>query len=86
MTEGKNVKISCNFDLRSQFIASTVMETKKLLADENKKQRVKQNKYVSWVLYVKFRIEKDRLVKYFAFLENVCYQYLNCVLRVTVIL
>ena len=65
---------------------STAMETKKLLADENKKQRVKQNKYVSWVLYVKFRIEKDRLVKYFAFLENVCYQYLNCVLRVTVFL
>ena len=59
------------------------MEAKKLLADENKKQRVKQNKYVSWVLYVKFRIEKDHLVKYFAFLENVCYQYLNCVLRVT---
>ena len=59
------------------------MEAKKLLADENKKQRVKQNKYVSWVLYVKFRIEKHRLVNYFAFLENVCYQYSNCVPRVT---
>ena len=33
------------------------MEAKKLLADENKKQSVKRNKYVSWVLYVKFRIE-----------------------------
>ena len=29
---------------------TTAMEAKKLLADENKKQRVKQNKYVSWVL------------------------------------
>ena len=62
---------------------STAMEAKKLLADENKKKRVKQNKYVSWVLYVKFRIEKHRLLKYFAFLENVCYQYSNCVPRVT---
>ena len=59
------------------------MEAKKLLADENKKRRVKQNKYVAWVLYVKFRKEKHRLVKYFAFLENVYYQYLNCVPRVT---
>ena len=29
---------------------TTAMEAKKLLADENKKQRFKQNKYVSWVL------------------------------------
>ena len=50
---------------------TTAMEAKKLLADETKKQRVKQNKYVSC------------LVKYFAFLENVCYEYLNCVLRIT---
>ena len=49
------------------------MEAKKLLADENKKQRVSG-------CYVKFRIEKHCLVKYFAFLENVCYEYLNCVL------
>ena len=28
---------------------------------------------VSWVLYVKFRIEKHCLVKDFAFLKNVCY-------------
>ena len=33
--------------------------------------------------YVKFRIEKHCLVKYFGFLENVCYEYLNCVLRIT---
>ena len=30
---------------------------------------------VSWVLYVKFRIEEHSLVKLFAFLKNVCYQY-----------
>ena len=30
-------------------------------------------KYVSWVLYAKFRIHC--LVKHFAFLKNVCYQY-----------
>ena len=29
---------------------TTAMEAKKLLADEKKKQRVKQNKYVSWEL------------------------------------
>ena len=28
---------------------------------------------VSWVLYVKFRIEKHCLVKDFALLKNVCY-------------
>ena len=44
---------------------TTAMDAKKLLADE--KQRVKQNKYVSWVLCVNFRIEKHCLVKYFAF-------------------
>ena len=59
---------------------TTAMEAKKLLADENKKQRVKQNKYVScWVL-CKVSNRKTCLVKYFAFLENVCYEYLNCVL------
>ena len=30
---------------------------------------------MSWVLYVKFRIEEHSLVKLFAFLKNVCYQY-----------
>ena len=30
---------------------------------------------VSWVLYVKFRIEEHSLVKLFAMLKNVCYQY-----------
>ena len=30
---------------------------------------------VSWVLYVKFRIEEHSLVKLFAFEKNVCYQY-----------
>ena len=30
---------------------------------------------VSWVLYVKFGIEEHSLVKPFAFLKNVCYQY-----------
>ena len=45
------------------------MEAKKLLADENKKQRVKQTN-MSPGCYVKFRIEKYCLVKYFAFLEK----------------
>ena len=62
---------------------TTAMEAKKLLADENKTQRVKQNKYVSCVLCKVSNREKHCLVKYFAFLENVCYEYLNCVLRIT---
>ena len=33
--------------------------------------------------YVKFQIEKHWLMKHFAFLKNVCYQYLNFVLWVT---
>ena len=36
-------------------------------------------------VYAKFQIEKHCLVKHFAFLKNVCYQYLNFVLRVTYI-
>ena len=38
---------------------------------------------VSWMLFVKFRIEWCCLVKHFSFLKNVCYQYVNFVLRVT---
>ena len=41
---------------------------------------------VSWVLYVKFNIEKHCLVKHFALLKNVCYQFLNFVLWVTYLL
>ena len=33
--------------------------------------------------YVKFQIDKHWLVKHFAFLKNICYQYLNFVLWVT---
>ena len=40
-------------------------------------------KYLSWVIYVKFRVEKHCLMKDFAFLKNVCHQYLNFALRVT---
>ena len=39
--------------------------------------------HVPWVLHVKFQIEKDCPVKKIAFLKNVCYPYLNFVLRVT---
>ena len=35
--------------------------------------------------YVRFQIEKHWLVKHFAFLKNISYQYLNFVLRVTYI-
>ena len=39
------------------------------------KQPLGSNKYVSWVLYVKFRIHKrDCLLKHFAFLKKVCHQ------------
>ena len=42
------------------------------------KQPLGSNKYVSWVLYVKFWIHKrDCLLKHFAFLKNVCYQFLK---------
>ena len=58
--------------------AATV--AKKSLADDKITACVK---YVSWELYVKFRIEKHCLVKHFAFLKNVCYQYVNFVLRGT---
>ena len=47
------------------------------------KEQLVSNKYVSWVLYEKFRTEKHCLVKHFAFLKNVCYQYLNLMLWVT---
>ena len=58
------------------------MVAKKLLVDDKITACVKQ---ISWVLYAKFRIEK-RLVKHFSFLKNVCYQYLDFLLRVTQLL
>ena len=61
---------------------TTAMEAKKLLADENKKQRVKQNKYVSWVL-CKVSNRKTLSGEIFCFFGKVCYEYLNCVLRIT---
>ena len=58
------------------------MVAKKLLVDDKIKACVKQ---VSWVLYAKFGIQK-RQVKHFAFLKNVCYQYLYFLLWVTQLL
>ena len=55
------------------------MVAKKLLVDDKIKACVKQ---VYWVSYAKFGIQK-RQVKHFAFLKNVCYQYLHFLLRVT---
>ena len=48
-----------------------------------KKLLVMIKKYVSWVLYAKFRIEKHCLLKHFAFLINVCNQYLIFLHQVT---
>lgn len=53
-------------------LQSMAMVVMKLLGDDQVTPCVK--KYVSWVLYVTFRIEKYRVVKHFAFLTNVCYQ------------
>ena len=57
------------------------MVAKKLLVDDKITACVKQIRLR--VLYEKFRIEKHSLVKHSAFLINVCYQYLNLVLRVS---
>ena len=57
------------------------MVAKKLLVDDKITTCVKQIRLR--VLYEKFWIEKHSLVKHSAFLINVCYQYLNLVLRVT---
>ena len=50
-------------------------------------QKAKQTACVKQIcllcVYVKLLIEKHCLVKHFAFLKNVGYQYLNFVLRVT---
>ena len=60
-------------------LQSMAMVAKILLADD-KITACAKNKYVSWVYYVKIRKEKHCLVKDFAFLKNVCYQYYNFVL------
>ena len=60
-------------------LQSEAMVAKKLLVDDKITASVKQN--VSWVLYV--RLQTLHLVKNFAFLKNICYQYLNFVLQVT---
>ena len=57
------------------------MVAKKLLVDDKITACVKQ--IFSLVTYVKFGIEKHCLLRHFAFLKSVCYQYLNFVLRVT---
>ena len=58
---------------------TTAMDAKKLLADE--KQRVKQNKYVSWVL-CEVSNRKTLSGEIFCFLGK-RHEYINCVLRVT---
>ena len=72
----KSVRVST---WRRLLLQNVAMVAKKLLVDDKITACVKQ---ISWVLYAKFRIEK-RLVKHFAFLKNVCYQYLHFLLRVT---
>ena len=61
-------------------LQSVAMVVQKLLVDNKITACVK---HVSWVLYVKFQIDKNCLVKHFALLKNVCNQYLNFVIRVT---
>ena len=46
------------------------------------KWQLVSNKYISWVLKVSNR-KYYCVVKHFAFLKNICYQYLNFVLAVT---
>ena len=55
-------------------LQSVAMVAQKLLVDNKITACVK---HVSWVLYVKFQIDKNCLVKHFALLKNVCNQYLN---------
>ena len=51
VTEVKNVNVSCNFDLRSHFNANHGNGREEIACRwKKKKQRVKQNKYFSWVL------------------------------------
>ena len=71
-TDGaKNVNISYFFDLRSHVIAKRRNVSEEIAG---------RNKYVFWA-YVKFRLSVQSNEK-FCCLENVCYQYLNFVLRV----
>ena len=71
-TDGaKNVNISYIFDLRSHVIAKRRNVSEEIAG---------RNKYVFWA-YVKFRLSIQSNEK-FCCLENVCYQYLNFVLRV----
>ena len=53
-------------------LQSAPILAKKLLVDEKIAACVKQ--ICLQLLFVKFRIEKNCLVKHFAFLKNVCYQ------------
>ena len=71
-TDGaKNVNISYIFDLRSRVIAKRRNVSEEIAG---------RNMYVFWA-YVKFRLLIQPNEKFY-FLENVCYQYLNFVLRV----
>ena len=71
VTEAKSLNVSYNFDLRLYVFS------------KHGNNSLYQTNYVSLVLYVKFWIGKHCLVKRFAFLKNVCYQYLHFVLWVT---
>ena len=71
-TDGaKNVNISYIFDLKSHVIAKRRNVSEEIAS---------RNKYVFWA-YVKCRLLIQSNEKFY-FLENVCYQYLNFVLRV----
>ena len=77
------IDISCNLDLRSHVIAKHSKGSDENASRWQNNSLCQTSMSLSYTVYVKFQREKHRLVKHFAFLKIVCYQYLNCVLRVT---
>ena len=73
MMEVKNVNASYILTWICMFMQSPAAVARKLLVDEKITACVKQN--VSGVLYLKFQIEKNSLVKHSAFLKKICTQH-----------
>ena len=72
LTEAKNVDVDHIFDLRSHVVPWD-NGSEEIAGWWQNNSLCETN--VSWVLYVKFGIEEHSLVRPFAFLKNVCYQY-----------
>ena len=84
-TEVENVNVRHIFCLRSLVIAKGGNGSKEIAGRWQNNSFCQAKLCLLGDSYVKFQIAKHWLVKHFAFLKNICYQYLNFVLIVLIV-